>query len=128
LPACWKLLGSSEVSSGSGVEVVEKAGKVCLPVLEVSHYWKESFKHFLVFWNKNQSISKIDVDMKLLEHLLKFVDLDFIFFLLLLLEHPGRIRDTRVKRIPLMYNKVSLRRRLRFLDKRRWDFDGILSE
>nr|GFA52387.1 hypothetical protein [Tanacetum cinerariifolium] len=42
---------------------------------------RESFKHFLVFWHKNQSISKSDVDMKLLEHLPKFVDLDFIFFL-----------------------------------------------
>nr|GFB35525.1 hypothetical protein [Tanacetum cinerariifolium] len=26
-PVAWKLLGSSGVSSGSGVEVVEKAGK-----------------------------------------------------------------------------------------------------
>nr|GFC43730.1 hypothetical protein [Tanacetum cinerariifolium] len=34
------------------------------------------------------------------------------------------IRDIRVQRNPLMDNKVSLRRRLGFLDKRRWDLDG----
>nr|GFB18367.1 reverse transcriptase domain-containing protein [Tanacetum cinerariifolium] len=38
------------------------------------------------------------------------------------------IRDIWVKSIPLMHNKISLRRMLRFLDKRRWDLDGILSE
>nr|GEX97543.1 hypothetical protein [Tanacetum cinerariifolium] len=54
--------------------------------------------------NKNQSISKSDVDLKLLEHLPKFVDLDFIFFLLFLIEHPLRIRDIGVKRIRLMHN------------------------
>nr|GFB67181.1 hypothetical protein [Tanacetum cinerariifolium] len=35
----------------------------------------------------------------------------------------ARIRDIEVKRIPLMHNKVSLRRRFRFLDKRMWDLD-----
>nr|GEX55615.1 hypothetical protein [Tanacetum cinerariifolium] len=38
------------------------------------------------------------------------------------------IRDIEVKRIPLMHNKVYLRRRFGFLDKKIWDIDGILSE
>nr|GEZ86519.1 hypothetical protein [Tanacetum cinerariifolium] len=51
---------------------------------------------------------------KMLEHLIRIKDIIFNF----------RIRDIEVKMIPLMHNKVSLRRRLGFLDKKRRDLDG----
>nr|GEZ29604.1 hypothetical protein [Tanacetum cinerariifolium] len=38
------------------------------------------------------------------------------------------IRDIWMKRIPLMHNIISLRRRLVFFDRRRWDLDGIISK
>nr|GEY90288.1 zinc finger, CCHC-type, retrotransposon Gag domain protein [Tanacetum cinerariifolium] len=38
------------------------------------------------------------------------------------------IRDVWMKKIPLMHNIFSLRRRLVFLDGRRWNLNGIFSE
>nr|GEV04069.1 retrotransposon protein, putative, unclassified [Tanacetum cinerariifolium] len=38
----------------------------------------------------------------------------------------GSLMDIGVKWIPLMHNKVSLRRRLGFLDKKRWDLDEFI--
>nr|GFC44312.1 hypothetical protein [Tanacetum cinerariifolium] len=88
---------------------------------------KESFERLLVFWHENQSLSKSNVKMKLSEHVPKLLNLNVIFLLLFLFQHSGGIRDMRWKRVPSMQNKISLNRRLRFLDWRRWwDLDGVL--